>query len=180
MASRLNGAKPLSKPVMSCYQLDPRERKKINEILIKIHKRSLNKIHLKMSSANSWPYCRCQCVKFPQTNSTRQGLKRIVYWHLKFPLCVHTVDIHAHFVCRCLSDNQWRNHDDVIKWNHFPHYWPFVVTGGFPSQRPMTQSFYVFFVERLNKQLTKQSRRRRFESPSRSLWRHCNVTAVFC
>ena len=33
-----------------------------------------------------------------------------------------------------------------------------VVTGEFPSQRPVTQSFDVFFDLRLNKRLSKQSR----------------------
>ena len=51
------------------------------------------------------------------------------------------------------------------------------VTGEFPSHRPVTRSFDVFFDLRLNKRLSKQSRRRWFETPSRSLWRHCN--AVF-
>ena len=32
-----------------------------------------------------------------------------------------------------------------------------------------------FFYLRLNKRLSKQSRRLWFETPSRSLWRHCNV-----
>ena len=50
------------------------------------------------------------------------------------------------------------------------------VTGGFPSQRPVTRSFGVFFDLRLNKLLRKQSRRRWFETPSPSLWRHCHVT----
>ena len=49
------------------------------------------------------------------------------------------------------------------------------VTGGFPSQRPVTQSFDVFFDQRPNKRPSKQSRRRRIETPSRSLWRHFNV-----
>ena len=48
------------------------------------------------------------------------------------------------------------------------------VTGEFPSQRPVTRSFDVSFDLRLNKQLSKPSRRRWFETPSRSLWRHCN------
>ena len=43
------------------------------------------------------------------------------------------------------------------------------VTGGFPSQRPVTQSFDVFFDQRLNKRLSKQSRRSWFETPLRSL-----------
>ena len=52
-------------------------------------------------------------------------------------------------------------YDDVIKWKHFPRYWPFVrgnspVPGEFPSQRPVTWSFDVFFDVRLNKRLSKQ------------------------
>ena len=49
------------------------------------------------------------------------------------------------------------------------------VTGEFPSHRPVTRSFDVFFDLRLNKRLSKQSRRRWFGTPSRSSWRHCNV-----
>ena len=48
------------------------------------------------------------------------------------------------------------------------------VTGEFPSQRPVTRSFDDFFNLRLNKRLSKQSRRRWFETPSRSLWRYFN------
>ena len=51
-------------------------------------------------------------------------------------------------------------------------------TGEFPSQRPVTRSFDVFFDLRLNKRLSKQSRRRWFETPLRSLWRHCHVTST--
>ena len=49
------------------------------------------------------------------------------------------------------------------------------VTGEFPAQRPVTRSFDVFFDLRLNKRLSKQSRDWWFETPSRSLWRHCNA-----
>ena len=41
------------------------------------------------------------------------------------------------------------------------------MTGGFPSQRPVTRSFDIFFNLRTNKQLSKQSRRRWFEPPLR-------------
>ena len=44
----------------------------------------------------------------------------------------------------------------------------------FPSQRPVTQSFDVFFELHPNKRLSKQSRRRWFETPLRWLWCHCN------
>ena len=45
-------------------------------------------------------------------------------------------------------------HDDVIKWKYFPLYCPYVrgnspVSGEFPSQRPVTRSFNVFFDLRL-------------------------------
>ena len=48
------------------------------------------------------------------------------------------------------------------------------VSGEFPSQRPVTRSFDVFFDMRLNKRLSKQSIRWWFETPSRPLWHHCN------
>ena len=47
--------------------------------------------------------------------------------------------------------------------------------GEFPSQKPVTQSFDVFFDLRLNKMLSKQSWGWWFETLSRSLWRQCNV-----
>ena len=46
------------------------------------------------------------------------------------------------------------------------------VTGGFPSQRPVTWSFDVSFDLSLNERFSKQCRRRWFGTPSRSLWRH--------
>ena len=78
--------------------------------------------------------------------------------------------------------SNWRKfeqHDDVIKWKHFPCYWPYErgilpVTGEFSAQRPVTRSFDVFFDLHLNKQLSKQSWCWWFETLSRSLWRHCN------
>ena len=74
--------------------------------------------------------------------------------------------------------------DYVIKWEHFsvtvlckgnsP------VTGGFPLQGSLKRSFDVFFDLRLNKRLSKQSRGRWFEKPSRSLWHHCNMKMQSC
>ena len=48
------------------------------------------------------------------------------------------------------------------------------VTGEFPTQRPVTQSFDVFFDLRLNGRLSKQSWGWWFETPSPPLWRHSN------
>ena len=69
-------------------------------------------------------------------------------------------------------------HDDVIKWKHFPRNWPLCgeITGPgeFPTQRPVTRSFDVFFDLRLNKRLSKQPWGWWFETLSWSLWRHCS------
>ena len=50
------------------------------------------------------------------------------------------------------------------------------VTGEFPTQRPVTRSFGVFFDLRLSKRLSKQSWGWWSETPSPSFWRHCNVS----
>ena len=54
------------------------------------------------------------------------------------------------------------------------------VTGEFPSQRPVTRSFIVFFNLRppLNKRLSKQSWGWWFETPSLWLWRHYFVWVI--
>ena len=50
------------------------------------------------------------------------------------------------------------------------------VTSEFPTQRPVTWNFDVFFDLRLNKQsLSKQLWGWWFETPLRSLWQHCDV-----
>ena len=54
----------------------------------------------------------------------------------------------------------------------------FVGTGEFPSQRPVTRSIDVSFDLRLNRGLSTQSRRWWFETPSHSVWRHCNVLVL--
>ena len=48
------------------------------------------------------------------------------------------------------------------------------VTGELPWQKPVTRSFDVFFDLCLNKRLSKQSWCWWFQTPSHSLWRHCN------
>ena len=54
--------------------------------------------------------------------------------------------------------------------------WNSPVAGDFPSQRPVMWSFDVFFDMHLSKWLSKQSWGWWFETPSRTLWRHCNGT----
>ena len=89
-----------------------------------------------------------------------------IIWNLMIDVCIY----------RCV-------HDDVTKWKHFPRDWPLwgesTVHRWFRSQKPVMRSFDVFFDMRLNKRWSKQSRLRWFETPSRSLWRHCIVYLHF-
>ena len=70
-------------------------------------------------------------------------------------------------------------HDDIIKWKHFPRYWP--LYGGFighrliSTQRPVTRNFDVFFDLRPNKRLSKQWWCWWFETPSGSF-----MTSLWC
>ena len=52
----------------------------------------------------------------------------------------------------------------------------FTGPGEFPTQRPVTRSFDVFFDLRLNKRLSKQPWGWWLQTQSWSLWRHCNVS----
>ena len=65
-------------------------------------------------------------------------------------------------------------HDDIIKWKHFPHYWPFHPLHLCGEQRALTWNFHVFFDLRLNKRLSKQCWGWWFEMPLHPLWCHYN------
>ena len=77
------------------------------------------------------------------------------------------------------------SYDDVIKWKHFLSHWLFVrgihlspVNSRHNGQWRRALIFFLIFA--LNKRPRKQSwGRRRFETPSRSLWRHCNVNGCW-
>ena len=73
----------------------------------------------------------------------RRPLGRLIFY-MGIAIPGKTVFLIETAPCSCLHD--------VIKWKYFPRYWPF---GGFPAQRPVTQSFDVFFDVRLNKRLSK-------------------------
>ena len=81
---------------------------------------------------------------------------------------------------------KWQ-HDDIMKWKHFPRFWPFVwgihqspVNSPHKGQwhRPLMFSL----ICALNKQLSKQSWDWWFETPSHLLWCHCkdNVETHTC
>ena len=76
----------------------------------------------------------------------------------------------------CVVCTYWypNHHDDVIKWKHFPRYWPFV--RGIHRSRWIPRTKASDAKLRLNQQLNNHWRRRWFETPSHSLWRHCSVS----
>ena len=86
--------------------------------------------------------------------------------------------------CILISEILWYSSESKSWWHHqmeiFSALLAFCagkspVTGEFPTQRPVTQSFDVFFDLRLSKWLSKQLRRWWFKMPSHPLWRHYNV-----
>ena len=100
------------------------------------------------------------------------------------PMC-HRLSCHPPPNCTTqLSSPVWCCHHVYSWWHHQMETFSMLqalcegnplVTGGFPSQGPGTQSFDVFFDLHLNKRLSIQSRRWWFEMPLHSLWHHCNV-----
>ena len=73
----------------------------------------------------------------------------------------------------------WWHHDDVIKWKHFPRYWPFVwrnslVTVEFPSQKQVTGRFDFSLICAWIKGWV--NNREAGDLSSSSLWRHSNDT----
>ena len=120
-------------------------------------------------------------------------LMDIFQWHLKLNTKFF---IHAHrfknIVCETLymlfrheyvkqeSAKSWWRHQmklfrrvtGLLCREFTDHWW-------FPSQRPVTRSFDVFFDLRLNQQFSKQWRRLWSETSLRLSWRHCNVTRLF-
>ena len=79
----------------------------------------------------------------------------------------------------CLLHHTAYTHDDVIKWKHCPRYWPFCagnsqLTGEFPHKgRWPGALMFSFICAWIND--SKQYWGWWFETPSCSLWRHCNT-----
>ena len=89
----------------------------------------------------------------------------------------------------CIIDDYKRTsymlHDDVIKCKHFPRYWPIVrgihrLPVNSPHKGPWRGALMFSLICALNKRLSKQSWGWWFDTPSRSLWRHCNDMCSRC
>ena len=110
-----------------------------------------------------------------KTNVVTKCTASFTAFHGSAPLCDDVC-----FRCNRLDCHFAQNHYDVIKWKHFPRYWPFVrgihrspVNSPHKGQWRGASMFSLICT--LNKWLNKQSWGWWFETQSRSLWRHCNV-----
>ena len=95
----------------------------------------------------------CVCTN-GWTNNQDAGI--LIYWFIRlYSWWRHQMETFSTFLALCVGNS------------------PF--TSEFRSQRPLSQNFVVLLDLRLNKRLSKQSRRWWFGAPSHSLWRHGNV-----
>ena len=127
-----------------------------------------------MSSAKSRLFCLGLNMLNPYSRC--QKLKRIFFfeWGLFWlpycaPLFIDGISSHV-FMMTSSKGNIFRVTGPLCG--------EFTGPGEFPTQRPVTRSFDVFFDLRLNKRLSKQSWGWWFEMLSCPLWRHCNVKVL--
>ena len=76
------------------------------------------------------------------------------------------------------------HHDDVIKWKHFPRYWPFVrgihrSPVNSPHKGQWREALVFSLICALNKPFSKKTWGWWFETTSRSWWRHSNGNMKF-
>ena len=91
---------------------------------------------------------------------------------------------HRHVIRQASSDTVWARFVSRVRREHVNSWFSALlaicagnspVTGEFPTQRPVTRSFDIFFDLRLSKRLSKQLLDCWIETPSHPLWRYCNV-----
>ena len=120
-------------------------------------------VHLYMCGYVSVAVCMCLCMFF-----------------LNFALAPST---QLHIFCGVCdpSPKSEIEHDDVIKWKHFPHNWPFVrgihrspVKNSPHKGRWCRALMFSWICVWKKKTLSKQPWGWWFETPSHPLWRHCN------
>ena len=147
---------------------------------------------MKIVNGNGKLNCTAPCPK-----STAVLLPQYIYMWVSLSHVSHTIRgptgsvtatsndcVAVYDECAWMGNVLGHFHDDVIKWKHFSALLVLcagnsLVTGEFPSQRPVTRSFDVFFGPRPNKQLSKQSWGWWIETPPCPLWRHCNVVTAY-
>ena len=122
----------------------------------------------------TWLWCRWYCMSLRIMVIIKRSLSTIIS-NLWIVFQIHKPTHHLLMYIRIAPRSWWRHQLEtfsallVLCAGNSP------VTGEFPTQSPVTRSFDVFLDLRLNKRLSKQSWGWWYETPSRSLWRHCNA-----
>ena len=115
----------------------------------------------------------------------------VYYYWWSYIYFIGLCHIHA---CICAENDKYHVEMDVIQWTWYGFLYPMMTSsngnifrvtgplcgeftgpGEFPTQRPVTRSFDVFFDLRRNEWLSKQPWGWWFETPSLSLSRQCNA-----
>ena len=137
------------------------------------------------------PVTRSFDVYFDLRPNKRLSKQSLGWWFetLSPPLWRHRNAVRSHAISqlvskgwnRCSNFSNRSEHDDVINWKHFPSYWLFV--GGIhrpPVNSPHKGQWRVALMYSLTCTWIEKSRGFWFETPSRSLWRHCDDLADRC
>ena len=108
---------------------------------------------------------------------TKENIRAPLYW--PFMKGIHMASPHKRPMTHKAFKSWWRHQMETFSALLALCAGNSPVTGEFPAQRPVTRNFDVFFDLHLNKRLSKQSWGWWFETPSWSLWRHCNGRTVW-
>ena len=95
-------------------------------------------------------------------------------------ICGFSRNLFERDILQVIGDSRWRHQIETFSSLLAICAGNSQVTGEFPSQRPVTRSFDVFFDLRVNRRVRKQLWGWWFKTPSRPLWRHCNVFMLSC
>ena len=111
----------------------------------------------------------CEIISIDLQENISQNKKPEVLWYLPSPISQHD-SFRGCLMMTSSNGNIFRVTGPLCG--------EFTGPGEFPTQRPVTRSFGVYFDLRPNKQLSKQSWGWWFETLSPPLWQHRNVRAI--
>ena len=171
---------PSPQPMLTCQLTTPVKSYK--------HKNFSQQMHYEISSANCRPFWSslAKCRHF--ANILKWIFKTENIYHSNFnavslgpqnSICSYNeLVVNRQYAITWSNDDTVHLHMISVITLDYTHWFPICVTGTlcgeftgkFHPQRPATRSFDVFFDLPVNKRLSKELRRRWFETPSRSLW----------
>ena len=84
-------------------------------------------MHMKILSAKWWPFCpEGRWANSHSVDYTGWGICYLSYLYYLIVEKWKKKQIYFSCIPRTIQHLKGQTHDDVIKWKHFPRYWPFV------------------------------------------------------